>query len=65
MRMIRLKYLPSLAVLIKNGVEAALVELRPLVSGKSGIAERLASFNRFLERFDNALTNAAETTLPL
>lgn len=39
-------------------MEAALLEIRPLVAGKSGIAERLASFNRFLERFDMALTNA-------
>ena len=42
---------------MQNGVEASLIELRPLVAGKSGIAERLASFNRFLERFDNALKN--------
>jgi len=43
----------------QNGVEAALIELRPLVAGKSGIAGRLASFNRFLERFDNAITRGS------
>ena len=40
----------------QNGIEAELIELRPLVAGKSGIAGRLASFNRFLERFDKAIT---------
>jgi len=40
----------------QNGVEASLIELRPLIAGKSGIARRLASFNRFLEQFDIAIT---------
>ena len=40
-------------------MEAALLEIRPLVAGKNGISERLASFNRFLERFDDALTKNA------